>query len=86
MSNHKPQPRRLAFGVDPRRPQWYSLRQARYDALAHDIDALAAKAARRGGRLSVLDIGAGGGASPLHLRARPNFATIDLDGAEFVYG
>lgn len=82
MNNHKPKPRRLAFGVDPKRPQRYSLRQARYDALAHDIDALAAKAANQGRRLSVLDIGAGGGASPLHLRARPNFATIDLDGAD----
>ncbi len=82
MNNHKPKPRRLAYGVDPRRPQRYSLRQARYDALAHDIDALAAKAAKQGRRLAVLDIGAGGGASPLHLRVRPNFATIDLDGAD----
>ena len=32
-----------AFGVDPRRREYYSLRQARYDALAHDIDAMAAK-------------------------------------------
>lgn len=82
MNNHKPKPRRLAFGVDPKRPQRYSLRQARYDALAQDIDALAARAAKHDRRLSVLDIGAGGGASPLHLRARPNFATIDLDGAD----
>jgi hypothetical protein len=48
MNNHKPKPRRLAYGVDPRRPQRYSLRQARYDALARDIDALAAKAAKQG--------------------------------------
>ncbi|HLH47782.1 MAG TPA: class I SAM-dependent methyltransferase [Roseiarcus sp.] len=82
MNEKKPKPRRLAYGVDPKRPQRYSLRQARYDALAHDIDALAAEAARQGRRLSVLDIGAGGGASPLHLRARPNFAAIDLDGAD----
>jgi SAM-dependent methyltransferase len=82
MNNHQPKPPRLAFGVDPKRPQRYSLRQARYDALAHDIDALAAQAAKQGRRLAVLDIGAGGGAAPLHLRARPNFATIDLDGAD----
>jgi SAM-dependent methyltransferase len=78
--NHRP--RRLAYGVDPKRPQRYSLRQARYDALAEDIDALAAAAARDGRRLSVLDIGAGEGTSPLHLRARPNFPAIDLDGAD----
>ena len=82
MNDNQTKPRRLAFGVDPKRPHRYSLRQARYDALAHDIDKLAAAATRRGRRLAVLDIGAGGGASPLHLRARPNFGTIDLDGAD----
>ncbi len=46
-------PVRLAYGVDPRRPERYSLRQARYDALAHDIDALADAAAKAGRRLSV---------------------------------
>jgi SAM-dependent methyltransferase len=82
MTEQKPAPRRLAFGVDPRRPQRYSLRQARYDALAHDIDALAGAAARQGRRLSILDIGAGAGASPLHLRARPHFGAVDIDGAD----
>jgi 2-polyprenyl-3-methyl-5-hydroxy-6-metoxy-1,4-benzoquinol methylase len=75
-------PARLAYGVDPKRPQRYSLRQARYDALAHDIDALAGAAAKAGRRLSVLDIGSGGGAAPLHLRARPNFGVIDIDAAD----
>src|SRR6202040_3217111 len=64
------------------RPQRYSLRQARYDALAHDIDALAAAAAKAGRRISVLDIGAGGGATALHLRARPNFAAVDIDATD----
>jgi SAM-dependent methyltransferase len=74
--------RRLAYGVDPRRPERYSLRQARYDALAHDIDALAAKASSEGRRLAVIDIGSGGGASPRHLRARPHFAAIDIDATD----
>jgi SAM-dependent methyltransferase len=73
---------RLAFGVDPFRPQRYSLRQARYDALAHDLDALAAAAARAGRRLSVLDIGSGSGSTPRHLRARPNFGAIDIDATD----
>ncbi len=75
-------PVRLAYGVDPKRPERYSLRQARYDALAHDIDALAAAAAGAGRRLSVLDIGSGGGATPLHLRARPHFAAVDIDATD----
>jgi 2-polyprenyl-3-methyl-5-hydroxy-6-metoxy-1,4-benzoquinol methylase len=75
-------PVRLAYGVDPKRPQRYSLRQARYDALAHDIDALAGAAAKAGRRLSVLDIGSGGGATPVHLRARPNFGVIDIDATD----
>jgi 2-polyprenyl-3-methyl-5-hydroxy-6-metoxy-1,4-benzoquinol methylase len=75
-------PERLAFGVDPKRPQLYSLRQARYDALAHDIDALARIAAKSDRRLSVLDIGSGGGATPLHLRARPHFGAIDIDATD----
>jgi len=73
---------RLAYGVDPKRPERYSLRQARYDALAHDIDALAAQAALHGRRLAVLDIGSGGGATPMHLRARPNFKSIDIDATD----
>jgi SAM-dependent methyltransferase len=76
-------PRRgLAFGVDPRRSERYSLRQARYDALAHDIDLLATAAAARKTRLTVLDIGAGRGSTPLHLRARANFSSIDIDGVD----
>lgn len=75
--------RRLAFGVDPRRPQRYSLRQSRYDALAADIAKLAEKKAAAGGRLSVLDIGCGPfGSLALHLQARPVFQSIDLHGAD----
>jgi hypothetical protein len=82
MTEQKHAPRRLAYDVDPKRPERYSLRQARYDALAHDIDTLAGAAARQGRRLAILDIGAGGGASPLHLRARPNFVAVDIDAAD----
>src|SRR5579872_7309879 len=50
-----------ASGVDPHRGQRYSLRQARYDALAEDISGWAAAAARAGETLSVLDVGCGSG-------------------------
>ena len=72
----------MAFGVDPKRPHRYNLRQSRYDALAHDIDALAGKAAQGESRLAVLDIGCGRGAAALHLRARPNFGVIDIDATD----
>jgi 2-polyprenyl-3-methyl-5-hydroxy-6-metoxy-1,4-benzoquinol methylase len=72
----------MAFGVDPKRPHRYNLRQSRYDALAHDIDVLAGKAALAGQRLAVLDIGCGKGAAAMHLRARPNFGAIDIDATD----
>ena len=73
---------RKAYGVDPKRPQRYNLRQARYDALAQDIDVLACKAAQAGARLAVLDIGCGRGAASIHLHARPNFGAIDIDATD----
>ena len=73
---------RKAYGVDPKRPQRYNLRQARYDALSHDIDALAGEAALAGRRLAVLDIGCGKGSAAVHLRARPNFRVMDIDATD----
>lgn len=73
---------RLAYGVDPARPQYYSLRQARYDAAAHDIDLWAGRAAGEGRTLSVLDVGCGGGVLMLHLRDRPHYRAIRLAGAD----
>jgi 2-polyprenyl-3-methyl-5-hydroxy-6-metoxy-1,4-benzoquinol methylase len=74
--------RNRAFGVDPKRTQRYNLRQARYDAIASDIDALAGQAAQAGRRLSVLDIGCGRGTAAAHLSAKPNFGMIDIDATE----
>ena len=72
----------LAFGVDPTRPERYSLRQARYDALAADISAWGGEAARRGETLSLLDVGCGWGPLLCHLKERPEFAAIELSGAD----
>lgn len=72
----------LAFGVDPTRPERYSLRQARYEALAADISAWAGEAARRGETLSLLDIGCGWGPLLCHLKERPHFANVALSGAD----
>ena len=70
----------MAFGVDPRRREYYSLRQARYDALATDVSTLAAMAAEEGRELSVLEIGCSGGSLLRHLEARPEFAHVALSG------
>jgi SAM-dependent methyltransferase len=71
-----------AFGVDPKRTQRYNLRQARYDALASDIDAFAGQVAKAGRRLAVLDIGCGRGTAATHLSAKPNFDVIDIDATD----
>src|SRR5690348_7176939 len=78
---HSPLPR-LAFGVDPSRPERYSLRQARYAALADDISKWAGAAARRGESLSLLDVGCGWGPLLRHLDTKPHFDTIAMSAAD----
>ena len=75
---------RHAFGVDPRRPEFYSLRQARYEAMAQDISEWAGQAARSGRTLSVLDVGCSNGTLSRYLEVKPNFEHIVLSGTEFV--
>ena len=73
---------RLAFGVDPSRRERYSLRQARYAALADDISAWARAAAQRGETLSVLDVGCGWGPLLRHLDTKPHFDNIEISAAD----
>lgn len=79
-----------AFGVDPVRRERFSLRQARYDAAAEDIDRWAGEAAAKGHALRVLDIGCKTGTMLRHLEHRPNFKHIRIDGTDIgeyeVYG
>jgi len=78
---HRTAPR-LAFGVDPSRPERYSLRQARYAALAENISDWAGAAARRGETLSLLDVGCGWGPLLRHLDTKPHFDNIAMSAAD----
>lgn len=74
----------LAFGIDPTRPERYSLRQSRYEALAADISAWAGEAARRGETLSLLDVGCGWGPLLRYLDTKPHFDRIRISAADVV--
>jgi SAM-dependent methyltransferase len=71
-----------AYHVDPSRRELYSLRQARYQALAFDIQRLAGEFADRGATLKLLDIGVGSGTSRRYLEAWPNSKFIEFCGAD----
>jgi len=72
-----------AYGVDPRRKEYYSLRQARYDALAEDIDRWAGEAERLNRKLKVIDVGLTQGILLRHLEPRPHFANIDMFATDY---
>ncbi len=71
-----------AYGVDPRRPEYYSLRQARYDALGDDIDAWAVEAAAVGRKLKVIDVGCTSGILFRHLEPRPHSSNIEISATD----
>jgi SAM-dependent methyltransferase len=73
---------RQVFAADPKRPQRYRLRLARYCVLAQDISAWAGVAAATGGTLSLLDVGCGWGPLLCQLEAEPNFAALAISGAD----
>src|SRR5258708_33994598 len=71
-----------ASGVDPSRPERYSLRQARYAALADDVSGWARAAAGRGETLALLDVGGVGGPLLRHLATKPHFDNIAISAAD----
>jgi SAM-dependent methyltransferase len=75
-----------AFGIDPSRRHFYSLRQSRYDALAADLDEWAAAAAAQGRTLAILDVGCGWGILLRYLEARPHFPGMAISATELADG
>jgi SAM-dependent methyltransferase len=74
---------RLTFGVDdPHGHHLYTLRQSRYDALAHDINDLARAAVREDKKLSVLDVGCGDGTLLRYLETKPEFGNMIISAAD----
>jgi 2-polyprenyl-3-methyl-5-hydroxy-6-metoxy-1,4-benzoquinol methylase len=73
---------RQAFGIDPTRPERYSLRQSRYEALAEDISAWAGEAAARGETLSLLDVGCGWGPLLRYLDTKPHFDRLRISATD----
>ena len=73
-----------AYGVDPHRPQFYSLREARYDAIADDIDRWAGEAEASGRTLKLIDVGCTTGRLFRHLEPRRHCDAIAISGADIV--
>lgn len=74
--------RRKAFGVDKTRPERYSLRQARYQALAETISQLAQQSQQAGRRLRLLDVGLHDGLTMRYLEVLPGAENIDYHGVD----
>lgn len=69
----------MAFGVDPRRKQTYSLRQSRYWEIANYINELAKKSNRP---IKVLDVGYSSGVLLRYLEVKSHFKFIRLFGVD----
>lgn len=82
----------MAFGVDPTRKQFYSLRQARYDRLGEQVAELGHQLLKEKGRKAdVLDIGPWDGVMLRHLEGHGgleavNYSAADLELYEGFYG
>lgn len=74
--------RPMAYGVDPCRPERYSLRQARYDALGSEVGALAEQFSRQRKTLRLLDIGVDNGVSRRHIEVHPGTECIEFHGVD----
>lgn len=77
-------PRKIghAFGVDPSRPQHYSLRQSRYFALARQIEYFVQSSFTMNDIVKLLDIGVGTGVTQRYVPSQYSNKIIIFDGAD----
>lgn len=71
-----------AFGVDPTRKERYSLRQARYYAIAQDMARLTADANERGETIQLLDVGVWNGVSMRYIEEHNDLGTVEFHGVD----
>ncbi len=76
------QPGAMAFGVDPQRQERYSLRQARYHALAEDVGRWIDEASRAGQTLKLLDVGVHNGISLRYIEQHDELGTLEYHGVD----
>lgn len=78
--------RPMAYGVDPTRPEMYSLRQARYHGLGEVVGERIAKHKAEGKPLKLLDIGLWDGVSRRHIESNPGSEIVEFHGVDLVFG
>lgn len=72
----------MAYGVDPTRPERYSLRQARYHAVSEEIARLIPTFQAQGKRLKILDVGIWNGVLMRYVEVLPGAEIVDLHGVD----
>lgn len=71
-----------AFGVDPTRKERFSLRQARYYAIAQDLSRFIAAAAQRGETIQLLDVGVWNGVSMRYIEEHNDLGAVEFHGVD----
>ncbi|RYE06089.1 MAG: SAM-dependent methyltransferase [Rickettsiaceae bacterium] len=74
--------KQLAFGVDDRRSEKYSLRQSRYHVISKDVSGIAAQMKSEQQQIKLLDIGVASGVCRKHIEIQPHTEIIDYYGAD----
>lgn len=74
--------RPMAYGVDPTRPEYYSLRQARYHGVGEAVGERIAQCQAEGRKLKLLDIGIWDGVSRRHIESQPGSEIVEFHGVD----
>lgn len=74
--------KQLAFGVDDRRSEKYSLRQSRYYVISKDISKIATQMKLQEKRIKLLDIGVASGICRKYIEIQPDTDIVDYYGAD----